>query len=251
MNKKILAAITAGFLTLALAQPASAATSGGSCTSKGATLKIGKNNYVCDKNPFFNKTKLTWVWDGCLEMANEYATEFKTTSDIIKTAESDRLKLMAPVVSSINDLLKWSPLISYSKGSVVFGNNNYYSAVKSNVNKGLTTSNIGTSKFWKVYRPTTAKASLGQAPMPQTALDTAERYISSLTLNSSVTKDAALRTKYENLISQLNSAKNAVFANKADIDQTIFQVDDSIDTVKATLNLLEIWRPTLVSKCKP
>jgi len=251
VKKKISSLAITGFLIFGLATPVQAATSGGSCPTAGATTKIGKNDYVCAKNPFFSSTKLTWVWDGCIEMATEYATEFKTATDIIKDAENNRLKLMAPVVSSVNNLLTWSPLISYAKGNIVYGNSNYYSAVKSNINKSLTSANIGATKFWKVYRPTSAKATTGQAPIPQTALDTAERYLSSLTLNSSVTKDAALRMKYDNLISQLNVAKNSVLSNKSDIDQTVFQIDDSVDTVKATLNLLEIWKPTMVSKCKP
>ena len=251
MNKKILAAVTAGFLTLALAQPASAATSGGSCTSVGATTKIGKNTYVCQKNPYFNKTKLTWVWDGCWELATEYATEFTTTSNIIKSAESDRLKIVQPALNSVNSLLKWSALVNYPKGSIVFGNNNYYTAVKANLNKGLTASNIGSTKTWKIYRPTYAKSTIGQAPVPQVALDMADKYVTALALSSSKTSVVATKLKYDNLVIQLNAEKTTLSSIKGDIDLIVNQLDDSIDTTKATLNLLEMYKSEMIKKCNP
>lgn len=251
LQKKLAAAVTAGFLILGLAQPANAATSGGSCASTGATATIGKNTYVCQKNPYFNKTKLTWVWDGCWELATEYATEFTTTSNIIKSAESDRLKIVQPALNSVNSLLKWSALINYPKGSIVFGNSNYYTAVKANVNKGLTSSNIGSTKTWKIYRPTYAKSTIGQAPVPQTAMDMADKYATALALASSKTSVVATKLKYDNLVNQINTDKSTLNSTKGDIDLIVNQLDDSIDTTKATLNLLEMYKPEMIKKCNP
>ena len=87
MNKKISALLLTGFLILGFTSPAQAATSGGSCSTAGAVAKIGKNDYVCAKNPFFNTTKLTWVWDGCIELNTDFVAGYKEATDAIRTAE--------------------------------------------------------------------------------------------------------------------------------------------------------------------
>ena len=73
MNKKISALALSGFLILGVASPVQAATSGGSCATAGAKTNIGKNKYTCAKNPFYNTTKLTWVFNGCI---NNYSSEY-------------------------------------------------------------------------------------------------------------------------------------------------------------------------------
>lgn len=251
MKKKFSAVLISGFLILGVTTPANAATSGGSCTTAGVSTKIGKNTYVCAKNPYFNKTKLTWVWDGCIELATEYATEFKSTVNIIKSAESDRLKIIQPALSSINSLIKWSPLITYTKGSIVFGNNNYYIAVKTSTNKGLTSTNIGTTKFWKIYMPTYVKSNIGQAPIPQNAITMADRYIGILTSLSSKSTSAVNKLKFDALISEINSGKINLENTRGNIDLTIGELDNSTDATKSVLNLLEINKPEMIKKCNP
>jgi uncharacterized protein involved in tolerance to divalent cations len=241
----------ASFLVIGLATPATAATAGGACTQAGQIVKIGKNSYVCAKNPYFNKTKLTYVWDGCIELSTEYATEVKSTVSIIKTAEQDRLKIIQPALTSINSVIKWSPLIAYTKGSIVFGNNNYYVAVKASTNKGLTSTNIGATKFWKIYMPTYVKSSIGQAPIPRNAITMADRYVGILTSLSSKSTSAVNKMKFESLISEINSGKISLEGAKGDLDLTIGELDNSTDTTKSVLNLLEINKPELIKKCNP
>jgi hypothetical protein len=251
MKRKISAAVMASFLILGFATPATAATSGGSCPTAGASIKIGKSTYVCAKNPYFNKTKLTWVWDGCIELATEYATEVKTTQNFIKNAGIDRLKIIQPALNPINSLLQWSPLITYTKGSIVFGNNNYYTAVKTSTNKGLTRTNIGNTKFWKIYMPTYGNLSVGQAPIPQNAKVMADRYIGILTALSLKSTSAVNKLKYDSLIADLNSRKVNLEGAKGDIDLTVGELDNSIAATNSVLNLLEMNRPLLIKKCNP
>ena len=52
MIKRISAVALTAFLIFGVTTPVQAATSGGSCPTAGATTKIGKNDYVCAKNPF-------------------------------------------------------------------------------------------------------------------------------------------------------------------------------------------------------
>ena len=77
MKKKLSAVLITGFLILGVTTPANAATAGGSCTTAGAKTTIAKNTYVCAKNPFFSTTKLTWVWDGCIELNTDYQAGIK------------------------------------------------------------------------------------------------------------------------------------------------------------------------------
>jgi len=88
--KKISAVALTAFLIFGVTTPVQAATSGGSCPTAGATTKIGKNDYVCAKNPFYSTTKLTWVWDGCIELNTDYAVGNKEAVDALRAAESNR-----------------------------------------------------------------------------------------------------------------------------------------------------------------
>ena len=125
MKKKISALALTGFLIFGLATPVQAATSGGSCTTAGATAKIGKNNYVCAKNPFFSTTKLTWVWDGCIELNTDYAVGNKEAQGMLRNSEKERLQQIEPVGASLRDLIAWNSLITYSKSTVVYYGSTY------------------------------------------------------------------------------------------------------------------------------
>ena len=143
MKKKISALALTGFLIFGLATPVQAATSGGSCTKAGATAKIGKNNYVCAKNPFFSTTKLTWVWDGCIELNTDYAVGNKEAVDALRASEANRAFQIEPVGAPLRDVIVWNSLIAYKKSDVVYYGATYYSATKSSTNKAPTSTNIG------------------------------------------------------------------------------------------------------------
>lgn len=56
---------------------------GVSCKKLNQKLKSGSKQYICDKNPFFNSTKLTWTLRECLETYELYV-DSKDQYDIFK-----------------------------------------------------------------------------------------------------------------------------------------------------------------------
>ena len=130
MNKRISAAVMASFLVIGLATPATAATAGGACTQAGQIVKIGNNTYVCAKNPFFSPTKLTYVWDGCIELNTDYQAGIKEAQTVLRASEANRFQQIEPVGTTLKDLIKWNALISYAKGNIVYYGSTYYQATK-------------------------------------------------------------------------------------------------------------------------
>ena len=112
MKTKISVLAVAAFLILGVTTPVQAATAGGSCTTAGAKAKIGKNDYVCAKNPFFSTTKLTWVWDGCIELNTDYAVGNKEAVDALRAAEANRAIQIEPVGAPLRDVIMWNSLIA-------------------------------------------------------------------------------------------------------------------------------------------
>ena len=126
MKTKISVLAVAAFLILGVTTPVQAATSGGSCTTAGAKAKIGKNDYVCAKNPFFSTTKLTWVWDGCIELNTDYAVGNKEAVDALRASEANRAIQIEPVGAPLRDVIMWNSLIAYKKSDVVYYGSTYY-----------------------------------------------------------------------------------------------------------------------------
>ena len=251
LNKKLAAAVTAGFLILGLAQPANAATSGGSCTSAGASTVIAKNTYVCAKNPFFNTTKLTWVWDGCIELNTDYQAGIKEAQTVLRSSEANRFQQIEPVGQTLKDLIQWNALITYAKGNVVYYGSTYYSATKTSVNKAPTSANIGSTKFWIVYQPTNANSKIGQMPTPTIALATANKQVAALTSTAVKTSVAATKLKYTTLASDLTTKIAALEANKAPIQSVIDTLDPVLVELKSAVALVSITKGLVQDKCNP
>jgi len=251
LNKKILAAITAGFLTLALAQPASAATSGGSCTSVGATTVIAKNTYVCAKNPFFNTTKLTWVWDGCIELNTDYQAGIKEAQTALRTSETNRFTQIEPVGADLRNLITWNALIPYVKNEVVYYNSNYFVATKASTNKAPTSANLGSTKFWVVSNPTNANSKIGQMPAPAQVITAANRQVAALTSASTKTSVAATKLKLNETASGLTTKLAALESTKASIQGVVDTIDPVLVELKSAVSLVTITRGLVKDKCNP
>lgn len=251
MNKKIAAVITAGFLILGLAQPANAATSGGSCTSAGASTVIAKNTYVCAKNPFYNTSKLTWVWDGCIELNTDYQAGIKEAQTVLRSSEANRFQQIEPVGQPLKDLIQWNALITYAKGNVVYYGSTYYAATKTSVNKAPTSANIGSTKFWIVSQPTNANSKIGQMPTPTAVLATANKQVAALTATAVKTTVAATKLKYTTLASDLTTKIAALEANKAPIQSVIDTLDPVLVELKSAVALVSITKGLVQDKCNP
>lgn len=251
LNKKMAAAVMAGFLIVGLATPVNAASSGGSCTTKGAKTTISKNTYVCEKNPFFSTTKLTWVWDGCVELNTDYQAGIKEAQTVLRASETNRFQQIEPVGQTLKDLIKWNALITYAKGNVVYYGSTYYSATKTSTNKAPTSTNIGSTKFWVVYQPTNANSKVGQMPTPTAVIATANKQIAALTSSAVKTSVAATKLKYTTLASDLTTKLAALEANKAPIQSVIDTLDPVLIELKSAVALVSITKDLVKDKCNP
>lgn len=251
MKKKLSALALTGFLLIGVTTPVQAATSGGSCPTAGATVKIGKNDYVCAKNPFFNTSKLTWVWDGCIELNTDYAVGNKEAVDALRASESNRAIQIEPVGAALRDLITWSNLIDYKKSDVVYYGSTYYVATKTGSNKEPKATNIGATKFWVVYKPTNANAKIGQMPAPALVITSANAQIAGLTAAAVKTTNAALKLSYNNLSTALATKVSALEANKAAIQSVVDQIDPALEEFKNSYSLMLMIRSTIKDKCNP
>jgi hypothetical protein len=251
VKKNISALAVTGFLIFGLATPVQAATSGGSCPTAGAITKIGKNDYVCAKNPFFSSTKLTWVWDGCIELNSDYATGNKEAQDALRASESNRSIQIEPVGAPLRDLIAWNSLITYSKSNVVYYGSTYYSATKPSTDKAPTTANIGATKFWVVYQPSNANSKIGQMPAPATVLTAANAQVAALTAAAVKTTNADLKSKYNALSSSLATKISTLDANKAAIQSVVDSIDPALEEFRNAYSLMLMIKSTVKDKCNP
>ena len=251
MIKKISAVALTGFLIFGVTTPVQAATSGGSCTTAGATTKIGKNDYICAKNPFFSTTKLTWVWDGCIELNTDYAVGNKEAVDALRAAESNRAIQIEPVGASLRDLITWNSLITYKKSDVVYYGNTYYKATKTGVNKAPKSPNLGATKYWVVNLPTSASSKIGQMPAPAAVLTTANAQVAALTTAAVKTTNAATKVKYNELSSSLATKISTLESNKSAIQSVVDSLDPALDEFRNTYSLMILIKSTIKDKCNP
>jgi hypothetical protein len=251
LKKKLSAVLITGFLILGVTTPANAATAGGSCTKAGLKTTIAKNTYVCAKNPFFSTTKLTWVWDGCIELNTDYQAGIKEAQTVLRASETNRFQQIEPVGQTLKDLIKWNALITYAKGNVVYYGSTYYSATKTSVNKAPTSTNIGSTKFWIVYKPTNANSKIGQMPTPATVLATANKQVAALTSSAVKTSVAATKLKYTTLASDLTTKIAALEANKQPIQSVIDTLDPVLTELKSAVALVSITKDLVKDKCNP
>lgn len=251
MKRKISAAIMASFLILGFATPATAATSGGACPTAGASIKIGNSNYICAKNPFFNTTKLTWVWDGCIELNTDYQAGIREAQTLLRASETNRFQQIEPIGTTLKDLIKWNALITYARGNIVHYGSTYYSATKASTNKAPTASNIGRTKFWVVSNPTSANAKIGQMPSPTVVLATATRQITALTAASVRSTVPATKLKLNTLAAELTTKRAALEANQAPIQSVVDSLDPLLTELKSAVALVSITRGLIKDKCNP
>ncbi len=251
MIKKISVVALITFLIFGVTTPVQAATSGASCPTAGATTKIGKNDYVCAKNPFFNSTKLTWVWDGCIELNTDYAVGNKEAVDALRASESNRALQIEPVGAPLRDLITWNALITYKKSNVVYYGNTYYAATKTSVNKAPRSANIGAKKFWVVSKPTNANSKIGQMPAPAKVLTTANAQIAALTAAAVKQTNAATKVKYNELSSSLAAKVSTLESNKASIQSVVDSIDPALEEFKNTYALMLLIKSTIKDKCNP
>lgn len=251
MIKKISVVALTTFLIFGVTTPVQAATSGASCPTAGATTKIGKNDYVCAKNPFFNSTKLTWVWDGCIELNTDYAVGNKEAVDALRASESNRAVQIEPVGAPLRDLITWNALITYKKSDVVYYGNTYYAATKTSVNKAPTSKNIGATKFWVVSKPTNANSKIGQMPAPTKVLTTANAQIAALTAAAVKQTNAATKVKYNELSSSLATKVSTLEGAKSAIQSVVDSIDPALEEFKNTYALMLLIKSTIKDKCNP
>ncbi len=251
MKKKLSAVLITGFLILGVTTPANAATAGGTCTTAGAKTTIAKNTYVCAKNPFYNTTRLTWVWDGCIELNTDYQAGIREAQTVLRASEANRFQQIEPVGQTLKDLIKWNALITYARGNVVYYGSTYYSATKSSVNKAPTSANIGSTKFWVVHQPTNANARVGQMPTPTAVLTTANRQVAALAASAARTSVASTKLKFTTLASDLTTKIAALEANKQPIQSVIDTLDPVLTELKSAVALVSITRGLVQDKCNP
>lgn len=251
MKRKISAAVMASFLILGFATPVSAATSGGACSTAGASMKIGNSNYICAKNPFFNTAKLTWVWDGCIELNTDYQAGIREAQTLLRASEANRFQQIEPIGTTLKDLIKWDALITYARGNIVHYGSTYYSATKASTNKAPTAANIGASKFWVVSKPTNANSKIGQMPSPTVVLATATRQITALTAASVRSTVPATKLKLNNLAADITTKRAALEASQAPIQGVIDSLDPLLTELKSAVALVSITRGLIKDKCNP
>jgi hypothetical protein len=251
VNKRISAAVMASFLVIGLATPATAATAGGACTKAGQIVKIGNNTYVCAKNPFFSPTKLTYVWDGCIELNTDYQAGIKEAQTVLRASEANRFQQIEPVGTTLKDLIKWNALITYAKGNIVYYGSTYYQATKTSVNKAPTTANIGKTKFWIVSQPTNANSKIGQMPTPSVVLATATKQIAAVTSASVKSTVPATKLKLNTLAADLTTKRAALEANQGPIQSVIDTLDPVLTELKSAVALVSITRDLVKDKCNP
>jgi len=251
VKTKISVLAVAAFLILGVTTPVQAATSGGSCSTAGAKTKIGKSDYVCAKNPFFSTTKLTWVWDGCIELNTDWAAGNKEAVDALRASEANRAIQIEPVGAPLRDLIIWNSLIAYKKSDVVYYGSTYYSATKSSTNKAPTSANIGSKKFWVVHQPTNANSRIGQMPAPATVLTVANAQIAALTSAAVRTTNASLKSRLNDLSSSLAVKAAALEAGKAPIQSVVDSVDGALGEFKNAYSFMLMIRSTVKDKCNP
>lgn len=69
----ILFAVTSLLLSTSAVIPAQAVNkAGAACTKLNSKAKIGKESFVCAKNPIAKSTKRIWVWADCLVANKSY-----------------------------------------------------------------------------------------------------------------------------------------------------------------------------------
>jgi hypothetical protein len=251
VKTKISVLAVAAFLILGVTTPVQAATAGGSCSTAGAKAKIGKNDYVCAKNPFFSTTKLTWVWDGCIELNTDYAVGNKEAVDALRASEANRAIQIEPVGAPLRDVIMWNSLIAYKKSDVVYYGATYYSATKSSTNKAPTSANIGATKFWVVHQPTNANARIGQMPAPAKVITTANAQIAALTAAAVKTTNTTQKSKLNELSSSLAVKVAALEAGKAPIQSVVDSIDGALGEFKNAYSLMLMIRSTVKDKCNP
>jgi hypothetical protein len=251
MKRKISAAVMASFLILGSATPAIAATPGGSCPTAGASTKIGSTTFVCQKNPFFNSSRLTWTSFDCMDMYSDWGPAMKSTPNLIRQAEASRFTAIEPVGGDLKSLITWNALVPYVRNDVVYYNSNYFVARKAGTNKAPTKANIGTTKFWVPNNPTLANNKIGQMPIPTKVIDSANKQISAIGLLINRTSVATTKIKLTEVRNSLTSKLSALETSKGAIQSVVDAGDEAIGTTKLLLNSLQMTRGILVDFCNP
>jgi hypothetical protein len=269
MFRKVITASILGFLlagTLISVAPAGAATvsNGTLCTKSGAKTKVGANVYTCTKSPTINKTKLTWVWSGCLEAQAAYtksqttytslaASVAKNTADT--SAAADALGLV--MIGMINNMIEYKGTKDYQRGDTVYVRDlGYFSANiatiaidKTNASKpsAANTGALGSTSLWTIFvpvGPSTLNKNLDAVPTPEAAI--AERkadiarwgdLIKKLSADSKLTKDAKVLNQITGLINSfsagITSANTSVINLESNVSR-LKRLNSSEQTLKLT-----------------
>ncbi len=252
MKKKISTLALSGFLILGVASPVQAATSGGSCSTAGAKTNIGENKYTCGKNPFYNTAKLTWVWDGCFKnYSSEYVEAVTQAKKDVRDAEVLLRNQVEPLGDALRDLITWNSLITYKKSEVVYYRFTYYAATKTGTNKAPTSANIGSTRFWVVYQPTTASNKIGQMPTPTKVIATANTHVAVLSSTATKTTNSTAKARLTDLSSSIATKIKTLEANRAPIDQVNLVTGDILDIAKQIFSLSQILTSEVKDSCKP
>lgn len=260
MNRKgkvFIALATISLMSFSMLSPVQAADKeGGPCTTKGATAKIknpksGKfNNFICDNNPAFKPTELTWTWDGCIEIrdsinaqvAQDKATDAATTTinaQIEKTA------------NSLNTMLAWNSKNSYAKGDIVYfvssGTKAYYIAKSSN--KNIRPVGAATSKSrWSLNTDLLNSTGAGKVPDLDQIIATTKAKVTALqAVTTTAATAATLQTQVNDLQAQVTELKRLTTTSSV----ALFSPNDLVQSFAGKDNLMSQLNVIMMQKCKP
>ena len=260
MNRKskfLIALATISLMSFSLITPVQAADKeGGPCTTKGATAKIknpksGKfNNFICDNNPAFKPTELTWTWDGCIEIrdsinaqiAQDRATDAATTTinaQIEKTAKS------------LNTMLAWNAASNYAKGDIVYfvssGTKAYYVAKVANKNIRPVGASASRAR-WSLNTDPLNSTGAGKVPDLDQIIATTKTKVTALqSVSASAASAATLQTQVNDLQTQVTELKRLTTTSSV----ALFSPNDLVQSFAGKDNLMSQLNVIMLQKCKP
>jgi hypothetical protein len=263
VTTSILGLLLAG--TLVSVAPAQAATkivakNGVLCTKSGLKTKVGTNVYTCQKNPIVNKTKLTWVWSGCIEAQAAYlksqtayaslAASYSKNSTDTKAA-ADALALV--MIDSINKMIEYKGNKDYLRGDTVWVKDlGYFTANAATIPidrtgasapKVSNTGAVGSLSLWTVFVPSGPSAlspKFNLTPSPELAIAERKADISHWAdaikaLNADAQKLKAAKTLTAAQLATLNAIPsyiNSLSTGSTAASNTITNMESNISRLK-------------------
>jgi len=270
MFRKVVTSSVLGLLlagTLVSVAPAGAATAakvvaknGVLCAKAGTKTKVGTNVYTCGNNPILNKTKLTWVWSGCVEAQAAYLKSQTTYSALAASytknstdtkAAADALALI--MIDSINKMIAYKGNKDYLRGDTVWVKDlGYFTANAATIAidrtgasspKASNTGAVGSASLWTAFVPTgpsTLNSKFDLIPSPELAIaerkaDIAHWADAIKALNADAQKLKAAKTLTASQLSTLNAIPayiNSLSTGSTAASNTVTSMESNISRLK-------------------